>query len=189
MPNTYLKPFAQIDSFDELNFNCPLSGASVYRGAVVRFAGSGINLQDANANVNLTPAGNIAYGSYMSFFGAPTGGLLKATTSGETLYAIGVTVYDQLTYDEYQTYLLYNQYRADQIRAVITGQSMPLIQEGIVLYSGIEGTPAGGSGVQVADAIDGGIKVVGPAVTPTLGKFLGPKDANGFALVQFNLLK
>lgn len=190
MPNTYLKPFNQVDSFNELNFNCPLSGQTVYRGCVVRFAASGINLQNNNNIVNWTPAGNLAYGSYMPFYGAPTGGTFIPARSGETLYAVGVTVYDQLTYDEYQTYLPYNNYRAEQIRAVITGQSMPIIQQGIVLYSGVDNPSAASawSGVQVSDTVAGGIKIVGPAVTPRIGKCLGPVDANGYVPVLFNFM-
>lgn len=180
MPN--LKPLQNVDSYNYLNMNTPLSGASVPKGTFVRFVGSGINLQDNAAFSNITPVGNGAYGSFMPFLGAPTGGLLAPAVSGEELLSVGVTQYDQLTYDEYQTYLLYNGVRAAQLNCIITGQAMPVIQAGFVYISGINGTPAAGSGAQLDVA--GGTRVVGPAVTPVVGKFLGPKDANGFALLS-----
>jgi hypothetical protein len=70
---------------------------------------------------------------------------------------------------------------------VITGQAVPVLTRGVVLYSGIVGTPSFGSGAAISDLGDGSLKVVASNAANRVGKFLGPKNAAGHALLKVEL--
>jgi len=143
------------------------------RGTFVVPADNGANLLDDSTVGQLSPFGN----TVSAVFTVPhaAGAAPSGTTAGNIL---GVTLKDFRTFDENGERLILHPRKAAEMDVVISGQAVPVLTRGIVLYSGIVGTPAFGSGAAVADAGDGSLKTVPYTVSGTknpavVGKFLG----------------
>lgn len=158
------------------------------RGTFVVPASSGVNLLDANTVGQLSPFEN----TVSAVFTVPWSA--AAAPSGASAGSIiGTTLKDFRTFDENGERLVLRPRKAAEMDVVITGQAVPILTRGIVLYSGIVGSPQFGSGAAVADAGDGSLKTVayntvsGSKNPAVVGKFLGPVNAYGHALVKIEL--
>ena len=152
------------------------------RGTFVTAADAGVNLDTANTIGQLSPFGN----TVSAVINVPWNAV--AAPSGSARHSvIGTTLKDFRTYDENGEKLLFHPRKAAEMDVVVSGQAVPVLTRGIVLYSGIVGTPGYGSGAAIADAGDGGLKVVAYSATTCVGKFLGPKNSAGHALLKIEL--
>lgn len=102
---------------------------------------------------------------------------------------IGMTLYDYKETDENGEKLIFNPRKAAELEVILSGQSMPIVTRGLFLYSGIDGTPTAGNDAYLST--NGGLNTSGafnsnPRCT-RVGTFLGPKDANGVALLWLDL--
>ena len=176
---TNLKPFRDYDEHDVVNLFA-VSGASADKGTVVAVQGNGVNLKDATLVDNLSSYAN----SVSAQFNVPW--TVAPAPSGATTSILGVLLKDVRSVDENGERLIFRPRKAAEMDVVISGQAAPVLTRGIVLVSGIAGSPAYGSGAAVADAGDGSLKVVAPA-SKTVGKFLGPKNDEGYALLKIEL--
>jgi hypothetical protein len=100
---------------------------------------------------------------------------------------LGMTLKDVKSVDENGYPLKFEPRKAAERDVVISGEAVPVVKRGVFLYSGVVGTPAFGSGLAVSDAGDGSLKVVAPGSASAVAKALGPKDANGFVLIDIKL--
>lgn len=103
---------------------------------------------------------------------------------------LGMTLKDVKSVDENGYPLKFEPRKAAERDLVISGEAVPVVKRGVFLYSGIDetdGTCAFGSGLAVSDAGDGSLKVVAPGDALAVAKALGPKDSNGFALIDIKL--
>jgi hypothetical protein len=100
---------------------------------------------------------------------------------------LGMTLKDVKSVDENGYPLKFEPRKAAERDVVISGEAVPVVKRGVFLYSGVVGTPAFGSGLAVADAGDGSLKVVAAGGTNVVAKALGPKDSNGFVLIDIKL--
>lgn len=179
-----IKPLRDIDQHEILPF-FSFSGSSANKGTFVSVVGSGLNF-DENLTID-----NLSYtpDALSASFGVPW--KVQPSPSGSTKFSIlGMTVKNVRTTDENGYPLIYEPRKAAEMDAIASGQAVPVAKRGFVLYSGIVGTPAFGSGAAVADAGDGSLKVVNPITAPTgtvIGKFLGPKDSEGYAPLSFDV--
>lgn len=171
-----LRPFNDHSEHEVLNL-FTVTG-DLPRGTFVTVQGSGINLSDDNTIGQLSPFGN----TVSAVFNVPTSAV--AAASGTT--PVGVTLKDFRTYDENGERLILRPRKAAEMDVIVSGQAVPVLTRGIVLYSGIVGTPGYGSGAAVSDSGNGEVKVVA-AASKTIGKFLGPKNSAGFALLKVEL--
>ena len=158
------------------------------RGTFVVPSASGINLLDQNSIGQLSPFGNTVSAVFTNPWVA------QAAPSGTSTAAnvIGVTLKDFRIYDENGEKLIFHPRKAAEMDVIISGQAVPILTRGIVLYSGIVGTPAFGSGAAISDAGDGSLKTVpylvsGSRAANVVGKFLGPVNAQGHALLKVEL--
>lgn len=191
MATSDIKPFRQIDDHDTINGLFAFSGVSADKGTFVSPVGSGYNADNELQMDNLSPFA----GSYSSKFNCPQ--VVIAAASGASRHqVVGLLLHAHATYDENGQRLLWNPRKAAEMDVTITGQATEIATKGLVLYSGIVGDPAFGSGAAIADAGDGSLKVVYPTVVSSgttlnnplsIGKFLGRKDANGYALLKLEL--
>jgi len=175
-----LKPFNDHSEHEVINL-FTVTG-DLPRGTFVTAAGAGVNLTDDNTIGELSPFGNTVSAVFSvpwSAVAAPSG-TAKASV-------IGATLKDFRTYDENGERLLFHPRKAAEMDVIVSGQAVPVLTRGIVLYSGIVGTPAYGSGAAISDAGDGGLKVVAYNAATCVGKFLGPKNAQGHALLKIEL--
>jgi hypothetical protein len=152
------------------------------RGTFVTAADQGVNLSDANTIGQLSPFGN----TVSAVFNVPWNAVAAPSGTAKAS-VIGATLKDFRTYDENGEKLLFHPRKAAEMDVIISGQAVPVLTRGIVLYSGIVGTPGYGSGAAVSDAGDGSIKVVAYNPATSIGKFLGPKNAAGHALLKIEL--
>jgi len=180
-----LKPFRDYDEHDVINLFAA-SGASVDKGTVVIAQASGINLKDQNALDNLSFAAN----TLSAQFNVPWT-VAPAPANSLRGQIVGLTLKDVRTFDENGERLIFNPRKAAEMDVIISGQAVPVVTKGIVLVSGIVGTPSFGQGAAVADAGDGSLKVISYASGITsgicIGKFLGPKNDEGYALLKIEL--
>ena len=175
-----LKPFRDYDEHDVINLFA-YSGASANKGTVVSAQGNGISLLDATSLDNLSPYGNTLSAQY----NVPWTVTAAASGNGKDKI-VGLLLKDVRTFDENGERLIFNPRKAAEMDVIISGQAVPVLTKGIVLVSGIVGTPAYGSGAAVADAGGGDIKVVTNS-NATIGKFLGPTGSDGYALLKIEL--
>lgn len=191
MATSDIKPFRQIDDHDSINGLFAFSGVSADKGTFLTPVGSGFNAD----NELLTDDLSIYAGAYSSQYNCPQV-VIPAASGALKHQVIGMLLYAHATYDENGERLLWHKRKAAEKEVTITGQATEIVTKGLVLYSGINGDPAFGSGFSAADAGDGSIKVVYPTILvsgtnlvnpASLGKFLGRKDKDGYALIKIEL--
>ena len=114
--------------------------------------------------------------------------VLLALQKGDVAVIPGIPQIDTIkSVDENGYPLKFEPRKAAERDVIISGEAVPVVKRGVFLYSGVIGTPAFGSGLAVADAGDGSLKVVAAGGTNVVAKALGPKDSNGFVLIDIKL--
>jgi hypothetical protein len=93
--------------------------------------------------------------------------------------------------------LIYNPRKAAEMQAVVSGQAVPVLTKGIVLYSGnltSGGADSVGAGVPIyADALRNGeisssaTESTGSASQTKIGTTLGAVDQDGFILLKIDI--
>jgi hypothetical protein len=175
-----LKPFRDYDEHDVINLFA-VNSASANKGTVVTADGNGVNFKDATSLDNLSPFGN----TLSAQFNVPW--TVSPAASGSAKGSIvGLLLKDVRKFDENGEQLIFNPRKAAEMDVIISGQAAPILTKGLVLVSGIVGTPNFGSGAAVSDAGGGDLKVIAYA-SATVGKFLGPKNDEGYALLKIEL--
>ncbi|SVE14721.1 uncharacterized protein METZ01_LOCUS467575, partial [marine metagenome] len=150
MANTAdLKPFRSYDEHDVVNLfalddpsvDLNVDDVKIKKGVLVAVEGDGWkNTEEALSEFGLgTATSAVAPGK--SF--ANTVSLRYGTTarvqpaaSGDTAAPLGLTLWDMAERDENGEKLLYHPRKAAEMQAVISGQTMPVLTKGIVLYKG-----------------------------------------------------
>jgi hypothetical protein len=175
-----LKPFRDYDEHDVINLFA-VNTDSANKGTVVTADGNGVNFKDASSLDNLSPFGN----TLSAQFNVPW--TVSPAASGSAKGSIvGLLLKDVRKFDENGEQLIFNPRKAAEMDVIISGQAAPILTKGLVLVSGIVGTPNFGSGAAVSDAGGGDLKVIAYA-SATVGKFLGPKNDEGYALLKIEL--
>ena len=203
-----LKPFRQHAETDVVNLfslkdddadvmgsysDLKADGAKVNKGLVVSVKNGWKNTDDP---VNKTGIGNpgATYTNTVSFrYGAAA--TVEPCASGSQ--PLGITLWDVAEVDENGEKLIYHPRKAAEMQAVVSGQAVPVLTKGIVLYSG--NLTSGG-----ADSVSAGAKVyadmlrqgdlsssatesTGGASQVQVGTALGATDADGFILLKIDL--
>jgi len=175
-----LKPFRDYDEHDVVNLFA-VNAVSLNKGTVVVADGNGVDLKNNLSLDNLSQYGN----TLSAQFNVPW--TVSAAPSGAAKgQIVGLLLKDVRKVDENGEQLIYNPRKAAEMDVIISGQAAPILTKGLVLVSGIVGTPGFGSGAAVSDAGGGDLKVVSYA-NATVGKFLGPKNDEGYALLKVEL--
>lgn len=175
-----LKPFRDYDEHDVINLFA-VNAESANKGTVVTANSNGVNFKDATSLDNLSPFGN----TLSAQFNVPwtVSPAASGAAKGEI---VGLLLKDVRKFDENGEQLIFNPRKAAEMDVIISGQAAPILTKGLVLVSGIVGTPGFGSGAAVSDAGGGDLKVVAYG-SATVGKFLGPKNDEGYALLKVEL--
>ena len=177
-----LKAFRQYDEHDVINL-FSLTGNSITvpfnKGTLVKIVGDGWK-NDASSDLDMLGNPGQAYTNTVSQrYGVPACVTVAATGDNH----LGITLYDVKETDENGEKLIYNPRKAAELQAVVSGQAVPIMTKGVVLYNGVGGTPAAGGAAYAAAS--GGISAVDSG--KIVGKFLGVKDADGNVLVKIEL--
>jgi hypothetical protein len=175
-----LKPFREYDEHDVINLFA-VNSASTNKGTVVVADGNGVNFKNALSLDNISQYGN----TLSAQFNVPWT-VSPAPSTATQGQIVGLLLKDVRTVDENGEKLIYRPRKAAEMDVIISGQACPILTKGLVLVSVLEGTPGFGSGAAVANAGGGDLKTVAYSAA-TVGKFLGPKNDEGYALLKVEL--
>jgi hypothetical protein len=178
-----LKPFRDYSEHDVVNvfaFSGNAESASVVltKGAVVAVEGRGF--QPLSTGTLGTPVDGIgavgaSYTNVVSDRYA-TVAKVRLATSGDR--PLGLTLLDIRELDENGEKLIFNPRKAAEMNVIVSGQTVPVLTRGIVLYSGINATA--GQVAYLAENADGDLTAGStlPAGAIKVGTFLGTSVAN-----------
>ena len=175
-----LKPFRDYDEHDVINLFA-VNAESANKGTVVTADANGVDLKNTMSLDSLSSYDN----TLSAQFNVPWT-VSPAASGAAKGQIVGLLLKDVRRYDENGEQLIYNPRKAAEMDVIITGQACPILTKGLVLVNGIVGTPGFGSGAAVSDAGGGDLKVVAYS-SSTVGKFLGPKNDEGYALLKVEL--
>jgi hypothetical protein len=176
MPTT--KPFAQVDEkYDIVNLFGYTGTAN--RGTFVKIDTGWTTEDDKVAFL-----GDMGY-NFTNVVSEDYGVTARVTAAGTGDSVIGMLYYDVKETDENGMPLKFDQRKQFAMNAVRSGQAVPIMKKGMVLYSGINGTPTAGSAAYVSGA--GEVTSVAHTGSVQVGTFYGAKNTDGFALLNVNI--
>ncbi len=171
-----IRPFRDFDEHDVINLFA-LNTSTGVKGQFVKVAVGWTN--DDQFSINI-PAGNQYNNTVSNRYAVPS--RVSATSSTGDGPPLGMMLYDTAETDENGEKLLYHPDKAARLQTVISGQAVPILTRGIILYSGVNGNPTGGNALYT-DAFG--------ALTCTgfyqAGYALGSKDSHGYVMVEIRL--
>jgi hypothetical protein len=176
-----LKPFRQFDENDVINL-FSLAEASGDAGSLVELVSWNPSDSDGyDSNAELSPFPGITIPRYVSK------AKVKLATAGSEDKILGAMLWDVREQDVLGRPLIYTMQRYLELQTVTSGQAVPVVTKAILTVSGMTGTPAPGSGIGVDAGGNGNWTVIGPAVTPSLGKWLSSTGADGYAIASLHV--
>jgi hypothetical protein len=201
MANTAdLKPFRSYDEHDVVNlfaldypvFDLNVDDAKIKKGKLVTVSNGWKNTDEAldshglgGASATTSPGKSFANTVSLRY-----GTTAKVEPTATTEVPLGITLWDMAERDENGEKLLYHPRKAAEMQAVISGQTMPVLTKGIVLYKGQLTDVAVGAGVSVYNSSTGigELSIDNPSSAETkVGKTLGASDAQGYVLLKVEL--
>jgi len=211
MANTAdLKPFRSYDEHDVVNLfalddntvNLNVDDAKIKKGVLVAVAGDGWKNTDEALDSHGLGGATTTTAPGKSF--ANTVSLRYGTTarvnpcpSGSSAAPLGITLWDMAERDENGEKLLYHPRKAAEMQAVISGQTMPVLTKGIVLYKGKltaenPGDITPGTAIYASQSGAGELSTtatwLGGAVAPAkVGTALGSVDDQDYVLLKVEL--
>ena len=177
-----LRPLQQYNEHDVINLFA-YSGDStlVQKGTAVKIQGAGFKADSTNPVEMLGSPGASYPNTVSQRYGAVP--KVAAAVSGDKV--IGLTLLDIRETDENGEKLVYNPRKAAEMNVVISGQAVPVLTRGVVLYSGLA-TGSAGDNVYLHATVAGDLSTTNTGGTK-VGKLLGDRDANGVALLKIEL--
>ena len=196
-----LKPFRQHAETDVINLftlqdddgdivasyaDLKADGAKMRKGILVSVKWNG--WKNSDDPVGKTGIGNpgASYDNTVSFrYGATAA--VEPYKAGEE--PLGITLFDVAEVDENGEKLIYNPRKAAEMQAVVSGQAVPVLTKGIILYSGLMSAdpPAAGDPVYAHKTQGGQLSKSLQTNAPQVGVALGALDADGFQLIKIDL--
>jgi hypothetical protein len=202
MANTAdLKPFRSYDEHDVVNLfaldkpsvNLNVDDAKIKKGVLVTVQGNGWkNTDEALDSHGLGGATSTSAPgkSFANTVSLRYGTTARVEPTATTEVPLGITLWDMAERDENGEKLLYHPRKAAEMQVVISGQTMPVLTKGIVLYKGQLTDVAVGAGVDVFNSSTGigELSVDNPSSAQTkVGKTLGAKDDQGYVMLKVEL--
>ena len=99
---------------------------------------------------------------------------------------LGLLLHDVRDTDENGELLIYNPRKAAEMQASVSGQVVPILRQGLILYDGFVGTAAAGANVVLSTNGSMGVTPVVAGQGVTVGRCLGKADEDGNVLIDFN---
>ncbi len=173
-------PLRDYDEHDVINVFTFSGTHPANAGTVVTIGGSGYTTDNLTANL----LGNVGQG-YANVVSERFGvyPYVQQAASGDNV--LGILLYDVRETDENGEKLIFHPQKAKENNWTISGQAVPVLTRGFVMYSGIIESVTAGVPLYVS----------GGSLTPTAGdggpakkvaKALGRKDAHGWCYIQIN---
>jgi len=179
MPN--IKPLRDYSEHDVINF-------FKYSGTLPATAGTFVKIQSGWDSDQVTQLLGPVGASYANTVSERFGVAACVTQTANTGDAcIGMLLMDVRELDENGEKLVFNPRKAAEINSVLSGQAVPILTRGLVLFSGVqESSVTAGTKAYVTGA--GGLTITGPGTgVDAVGTFLGSKDSKGFVLLKLSI--
>jgi len=207
MANTAdLKPFRSYDEHDVVNLfaldyptiNLNVDNVKIKKGKLVTVSNGWKNTDEAldshglgGASATTSPGKSFANTVSLRY-----GTTAKVEPTDSTEVPLGITLWDMAERDENGEKLLYHPRKAAEMQAVISGQTMPVLTKGVVLYKGklttenSDITP--GTAIYASQSGWGELSTesssLGGAVVPAkVGTALGSVDGQDYVLLKVEL--
>jgi hypothetical protein len=188
-----LRPFRDYSEHDVLNlfaFSGAAESASVMatRGAAVKVSAEGFTTGPTSSSANQPTDLLGEVGANFPFSESPRFGVRPKVTIATSGDVLGLTLMDVRELDENGEKLIFNPRKAAEMNVVISGQAVPVLTRGIVLYSGSAITNATAGQFAVVSGTIGDLANTSTLRTNevAVGKFLG-NAVNGTALIKIML--
>ena len=195
-----LKPFRSYDEHDVVNLfaldyptiNLNVDNVKIKKGKLVTVSNGWKNTDEAldshglgGASATTSPGKSFANTVSLRY-----GTTAKVEPTDSTEVPLGITLWDMAERDENGEKLLYHPRKAAEMQAVISGQTMPILTKGVVLYKGQLTDVAVGAGVDIFNSSTGigELSIDNPNNAETkVGKTLGARDDQGYVLLKVEL--
>lgn len=179
-----LKAYRDYSEHDVTNGLFKLNTATGSKGTPVVINGSGWN-----SSLNLTVAQNLAAGlnggnSTSTRWQVPAE--VRAAVSGEKPF--GITLFDTLETGPFGTPFMWDKQRRIEKQVLISGEAQPIVHKGLFLVGPFQTgeTPGVGKFLVVRATGEYGVATGSTVPATAFGRFLGPKDSDGYALAHIN---
>lgn len=180
--NTHLEPFRQFNHLYDVIDLFKYSGSiPVTKGTVVKAGGSGWRTDDTNVAM----LGNVGagYGNTVSQRYGITPYVVDAATGD---VAMGILLKDVREYDENGEKLVFHPRHADERNYVMSGQPVPVLQNGWILYSGTINGPVT-INAQVYPSGEGHMTTNSVNQVASIGSIRGLQSSEGNYLLHINV--
>lgn len=139
-----LRPFRQYDEHDVVNLfaysgNAEDSSVVLTKGAVVKVQAPGFNPLTASLSTPNAMLGSVG-ASYANTVSERYGVTPKVSLATSGSSALGLTLVDIRELDENGEKLVFNPRKAAEMNVIVSGQAVPVLTKGLVLYSGVNAT-------------------------------------------------
>lgn len=177
--NVRIKPFRDYSEHEVYNLFA-FDQASGDKGTVVEVSVGATN-EDSLATSPIVPGNQ--YNNTVSNRWAVAARVTTSNTGSK--FPLGIMLYDVREYDENGELLIFHPRKQAEMQAVLSGQAVPVLTNGQVLYSGNRLLfPNFNSGLYIAE--NGTLTTTGNANAIQVGKCLGPIDSHGYSLCSLN---
>ena len=188
-----LKPFRDYSEHEVLNlfaFSGTAESAAVMatRGAAVKISAEGFTTGPSNSSANQPTDFLGDVGSSFPLSNSQRFGVRPKVTLATSGDVLGLTLMDVRELDENGEKLIFNPRKAAEMNVVISGQAVPVLTRGVVLYSGSAITNATAGQFAVVSGTAGDLANTSTLRTSevAVGKFLGNAVGN-IALLKIML--
>ena len=182
-----IKPFRDYDEHNVINLFA--FDGTANKGTLVKVS-TGWSNTDANGGITAVANPHAAtYNGTVSQYHVLTP---RVTEAGTGDAPIGILLNDVRVTDDNGEFLIYKPARAAELGAVASGQAVPILTKGLVLYAANQIT----AGMVAVSAANGTITGYTDANLPAantlgarkvVGRFLGATDSDGYALLKLAL--
>ena len=180
-----LRPFRDYDEHDVINLftlDADITNG-VTKGHMVALPASGSGWKNTDELQRLGAVGS----SYTNTVSERYGVAAKVAVAGSGSSLLGMTLYDVKETDENGEKFVFNPRKAAENDVVISGQAVPILTRGIVLYSGSQlATDDPSAGATLYSDANGCLTTTNGGGS-AVGVALGGKDADNCVLVRVNL--
>jgi hypothetical protein len=186
-----LRPFRNYSEHDVIGvftYSGAAESSSVVltKGAVVKVEGAGFQPYSTNdLGSPIESLGSVG-ASYNNVVSNRYGLTSKVSLASSGSRPLGLTLLDVRELDENGEKLVFNPRKAAEMNVVVSGQSVPVLTRGVVLYSGVNATA--GQVAYLVENANGNITAGNslPNGAPKIGVFLGT-SVNGIAPLKIEL--
>ena len=175
-----IRPFRDYDEHDVINLFAYSGSLPVNKGTFVKLQAGWKNTDELQ---RLGAVGGTFTNTVSERYGVNA--KVAAALSGSTV--LGMLLYDVKETDENGEKLIFNPRKAAEMDVVLSGQSVPVLTRGVVLYSGSQlATDDPALGATLYSDNNGALTTTSGGGS-SLGLALGQKDDNNHVLVRINL--